>query len=132
MTTDENEFKAFETWKKVREGQPHAPIVIKPSAPQHGSVAGTVVLLVLAAGLIALDDAKGGILPDNWYCDLGAGHVVMTAGVTRPGSWNIGNGCDDTVPGCARSWVNRPASSRCIHTTLWAAIRDAFNGGEKR
>jgi hypothetical protein len=122
MTSDENEFKAFQAWKAAREKKPPAP-----AAPrQDAGVTWSVGLVLLVAGFIAYDHSKGGVLPDDFYCHWGAGKIVTTVGITQPGGWSVGNGCDAHAPGCEASWIHTPATSRCIHGSLWDAIRQVY------
>jgi hypothetical protein len=67
-----------------------------------------VGFLVLAAILLWADNQSNGIFPDPVYCYVGAGFELVTPAQTKPSSWE-----------------HVPASSRCVHSTIWAAIQNS-------
>lgn len=99
-----------------------------PSASRYGSVLKSelsrwILLICLIAGTIAVDHLKGSIFPDFVYCAAGAGVELHRPAERRANSWMAGNGCGAPDPRCAKSWIEIPASSVCLHGTLWEAIK---------
>lgn len=81
------------------------------------------IIALMIAGLIYADHVNGSIFPDNWYCAVGAGSSLQQAGRSEAMSWSANNGCNASRPECATQFRYSPASSRCLHGTLWEAIR---------
>lgn len=90
------------------------------SHPKNNSA---VIFLGTILALVVADTLAGPILPDSIYCILGAGVEVRTPAQRTANAWSAGNGCGAYDPRCATSWIETPASSVCIHGTLWDAIR---------
>lgn len=82
------------------------------------------ILIALIVGAIALDHLQGPIFPDFVYCVVGAGVKLHQPAQTTANSWSANNGCGAYQPQCATSWIGTPASSTCIHTSMWNAIRN--------
>lgn len=89
---------------------------------------GLTIVAALIAGLIYADHVNGSIFPDDWYCVVGTGTPLQQAGQTKATSWSVNNGCNASRPECVTEWSHTPATARCLHGTLWDAIRTKFRG----
>lgn len=87
-----------------------------------------IKMVVATLAIIVADALVGPILPDSIYCALGAGIEMRTPAQRTANAWSAGNGCGAYDPRCAISWIETPASSVCIHSTLWDAIRKRTQG----
>ena len=82
-----------------------------------------IKMVAATLAIILADALVGPILPDSIYCALGAGIEMRTPAQRTANAWSAGNGCGAYDPRCAISWIETPASSVCIHGTLWDAIQ---------
>ncbi len=96
-------------------------------APRPKNNLGVIIMVAILAIIVA-DALAGPILPDFIYCDVGAGVDIRTPAQRTANAWSAGNGCGAYDPRCAISWIETPASSVCIHGTLWDAIRNRVQG----
>lgn len=78
------------------------------------------VFIALLIGLVVVDGVAGPLLPDGWYCAVGAGRQVHQAGTISPSAWSANNGG-------VTQWTQTSARSYCIHGTLWSALRDGLS-----
>lgn len=86
---------------------------------------------IIAAALAAIvyaDHVNGSIFPDDWYCAVGAGVSLQQPARTEAFAWSSNNGCNASRPECATRFTHTPASSRCLHGTVWEAIKAKTRG----
>jgi len=88
---------------------------------KDGGLNGWFVLAVGVFIFLLADNSKP-LLPDHWYCGLGAGKIVVYPNRPRAAEWNNGNGCDGYDPSCAARSQHVPSREVCIHGSLWQAL----------
>lgn len=89
----------------------------------------TVPIMAAAlAAIVYVDHVNGSIFPDDWYCAVGAGISLQQPGSTEATTWSANNGCNASRPECATRWTHTLASSRCLHGSLWEAIKTKTRG----
>jgi hypothetical protein len=81
-------------------------------------------LIAVGVFIFLLADHRKPLLPDYWYCGMGAGKVVVYPGYTGPHAWSVNAGCEAYNPRCATEteYAHIPSRSVCVHGSLWQAI----------
>lgn len=83
-------------------------------------------LLAIALGAVLVwADSVHPIFPDEVYCALGAGQIYTYGSQTHANSWSANCG-GASHPECANGWVTIPATTVCMHTTLWEGWSKRF------
>ena len=83
-----------------------------------------VNLLVVGAAIIGfffLEETKGPMLPDDLYCEIGAGQRVVSPGTKEPSRFD--------ADGDPIAWKYTPSRERCVHGTILDAM-EASQAGE--
>lgn len=100
-----------------------AATVVSAAPAAKSELPNWILAIGLVVSVIAFDHLKGPIFPDFLYCVVSAGVEIQQPAQRRANGWMAGNGCSAGDPRCATSWIDTPASSVCLHGTLWEAIR---------
>jgi hypothetical protein len=86
-------------------------------------------LIAVGVFIFLLADHRKPLLPDDWYCGIGAGKVVAYPPYTKPHPWSVNGGCEAYNPGCATEYIR--SRSVCVHGSLWQAITSSMGGKDQ-
>jgi hypothetical protein len=88
-------------------------------------------LVAVGVFIFLLADNRKPLLPDDWYCGIGAGKVVVYPGHAKPHAWPGNDGCEAYDSRCPTEYMHIPSRSVCVHGSLWQAITSQMGRKEQ-